>query len=395
MSAAPVRLAILMTHPVQYAAPLFRRIAQEPGIDLTVLYQTDLTVREFMDPGFGRKISWDVPLLDGYRSEFLPSLGTTDRIDLWRPFPRGLLARLHKRRFDWLLIHGYSRPAHILAMALARIGGVKVLIRDEATPISKPRGPLKRALKRLFFTGVGGLVDGVMAIGRLNGEYYRQNGFTPDRIFPMPYAVDNDFFRRDIGSAGTALRRRLGIPDDAPVILYASKLQARKHADHLVKAFIRLRQQAATAAHLVVVGDGELLPRIQAMTADVADIHLEGFRGQQELIAYYDMCDVFVLPSSGEPWGLVVNEAMNRAKSVIVSDQVGSGPDLVRSGDNGFVFPVGDIQALADALGRVCHSRAVARQMGRRSLEIIADWDFEADVRGLRQALGLPVGERG
>jgi glycosyltransferase involved in cell wall biosynthesis len=392
MTATPVRLAFLVTHPIQYATPLFRRIAQEPGIELTVLYQTDLSAGEFHDPGFGRKIAWDVPLLDGYRSEFLPALGPADRIGLWHPFPRGLARHLTRRRFDWVLIHGYSRPAHILAMLVARIGGVRVLIRDEATPISKKRGPLNRVLKRLFFAGIGGLIDGVMAIGRLNGEYYRLNGFTPDRIFHMPYAVDNDFFRRDIGGAGAGLRRRLGIPAEAPVILYASKLQGRKHADHLVEAFTRLRQRSlAVPPHLVIVGDGELLPTVQTMAAGADDIHLEGFKGQQELIAYYDMCDVFVLPSSGEPWGLVVNEAMNRAKAIIVSDQVGSGPDLVRTGENGFIFPVGDIAALTDALEQTCCDRGNAQTMGRRSLEMISRWDFEADIRGLRLALGIDV----
>jgi glycosyltransferase involved in cell wall biosynthesis len=390
MTRQPVRLAFLMTHPVQYAAPLFRRIAREPDIDLTVLYQTDLSARAFHDPGFGRTITWDVPLLDGYQSEFLPCLGPADRVDLWHPFPRGLFGHLTRRRFDWVLIHGYSRPAHMLAMLAARIGGVKVLIRDEATPISKRRGPLKRALKRLFFTGMGGLADGVMAIGSLNGDYYRQNGFAPDRIHPMPYAVDNDFFRRAGGETGPALRRRLGIPATAPVILYASKLQPRKHPDHLLEAFARLRQRSlAQAAHLVVVGDGELLPRIRAMAAGATDIHLEGFRGQRELVAYYDMCDIFVLPSSGEPWGLVVNEAMNRAKAIIVSDQVGSGPDLVRPGENGFIFPVGDIAALTDALEQTCRDQDRALAMGRRSLEIISGWDFEADIRGLRQALRI------
>lgn len=390
MTRPPIRLAFLMTHPVQYAAPLFRRIAREPDIDLTVLYQTDLSARAFHDPGFGRTITWDVPLLEGYCSELLLSWGQADRIDLWQPFPRNLARQLTGRRFDYVLIHGYSRPAHILAMLAARMSGVRVLVRDEATPISKPRGALNRILKRLFFAGMGGLVDGVMAIGRLNGDYYRQNGFAPDRIHPMPYAVDNGFFRSDVGDAGPALRRRLGIPADAPVILYASKLQQRKHPDHLLDAFRQLRQRPlAVSAHLVVVGDGELLPRIQAMAAGTTDIHLEGFRGQQELVAYYDMCDVFVLPSSGEPWGLVVNEAMNRAKAIIVSDQVGSGPDLVWPGENGFIFPAGDIAALTDALEQTCRDRSRALAMGQRSLEIISGWDFEADIRGLRQALGI------
>ena len=59
---------------------------------------------------------------------------------------------------------------------------------------------------------------------------------------------------------------------------------------------------------------------------------------------------MLVLPSVFEPWGLVINEAMNAGRAVVVSDQVGCGPDLVRSGENGYVFPAGDIAGLRQAL---------------------------------------------
>src|SRR2546430_3298455 len=78
-----------------------------------------------------------------------------------------------------------------------------------------------------------------------------------------------------------------------------------------------------------------------------------GFRNQSELPSFYDLCDVFVLPSTSEPWGLVVNEAMAAGRPVVVSDQVGCARDLVQNGLNGFIFPVGDVEALAHALTRV------------------------------------------
>jgi glycosyltransferase involved in cell wall biosynthesis len=120
-----------------------------------------------------------------------------------------------------------------------------------------------------------------------------------------------------------------------------------------------------------------------------------GFRNQRELPAFYDLADVFVLPSRREPWGLVVNEAMNAGRAIVVSDQVGSGPDLVKPGENGAIVPVNDVDRLAAALAASLASPAHTAALGRRSLEIIDRWGFREDIVGLKHALtsvGLPCG---
>src|ERR1700678_4792981 len=90
----PVRLAYLVTHPIQYQAPLLRRIAQEPGIDLTVFFGSDFSVRGYKDEGFGVGVKWDVPLLDGYRHEFLPTLRDNATVGVASPLNYGILNRL-------------------------------------------------------------------------------------------------------------------------------------------------------------------------------------------------------------------------------------------------------------------------------------------------------------
>ena len=66
------RLAILVSHPIQYFSPLYRRLAKQPGIDLTVYYCHQPKAESAFDPGFGRIVNWDVPLLDGHRHVVLP-----------------------------------------------------------------------------------------------------------------------------------------------------------------------------------------------------------------------------------------------------------------------------------------------------------------------------------
>jgi len=119
-----------------------------------------------------------------------------------------------------------------------------------------------------------------------------------------------------------------------------------------------------------------------------------GFVNQTAIPLFYDLCDVFVLPSENEPWGLVVNEVMNAGKAVIVSDQVGAGPDLVEDGKNGFIVPVGNPAMLADRLKMLTGNLEQCRVMGEASRRLISGWNFNADYRGLMNALTAIVRER-
>lgn len=391
---ADIRLAYLVTHPIQYQAPLLRRLAREPGLALTVFFCSDFTTKKFLDPSFGRVIEWDVPLLEGYRHEFLRALGGRERVSFWRPFNYGLGRSLKEGRFEVLWIHGYNRWFHWLAMWSAKRLGLKVLIRDEATLRSSRRSIGKRLLKTGFFMGLNRLADGFLAIGSLNREYYRHYGIPEEKIFWMPYAVDNSFFQTEARRAGARReewRRELGLAPGRPVILFLGKLEPRKRPADLLAAYIHLTRKGAMAGppYLLFVGDGEQRQPLEELTREMQleGVRFLGFKNQTELPAYYDLCDVLVLPSVHEPWGLVVNEAMNAGKAVIVSDQVGCGPDLVRNGENGYIFPAGEMAALAAALSKVLADPETCRRMGARSRAIISPWGFSEDLAGLRQAL--------
>ncbi len=139
----PVRLAYLVSHPIQYQAPLLRRIAREPDIDLTVLYGSNFSVRGYKDRGFGVEVAWDVPLLDGYRSEFLPRLRDTGTVSALSPISRGILRRLQNQdgspAFDALWVHGYASVNALHGIAAANALGIPVLLRAESWLADRPR----------------------------------------------------------------------------------------------------------------------------------------------------------------------------------------------------------------------------------------------------------------
>lgn len=391
-----MRLACLVTHPIQYHAPLFRRISTELDIELKVFFSSDLSVRGYLDAGFGTSIAWDTPLTEGYDHEYLPALGPTDTLSFWRPFNYGVAKRLELGDFDAIWIHGYMRWLNWSGIFSARRRGIKVLVRDEVTAISRQRGPLRKIIKKAFFRGPGAVVDGFLAIGSLNRDYYLQHGILQERIFMVPYAVDNSFFQARTQACADRreeFRASLGLEAGRPVILFAGKLMERKRPQDLLEAYVGLSPDGRTGPtpYLVYVGDGELRDQLTSRAASLGwkSIKFFGFRNQTELPAYFDLCDVFVMPSSLEPWGLVVNEAMNAGRPIVASDTLGCTPDLVRDGVNGRIFKNCDVADLTEALRDVLSDRQRCQAMGLKSLEIINRWSFEEDVAGLRQALGL------
>jgi glycosyltransferase involved in cell wall biosynthesis len=386
-------LAYLVSHPIQYQAPLLRLISAQPDIDLTVFFRSDISIRRFHDVGFGRAIEWDVPLLDGYRHEFLCPESGNGFVDGRKSFLRGLAGHLWSGHFDVLWIHGFTGWQNILALMIARLASVPVLVRDEATAISRHRHPIKASLKRLFFWTLSRMCGGFLAIGTLNRDYYLQNGIDPARVFMVPYAVDNAYFAKlaDLATPGRSqLRAELGLEEGRPVILFASKFEPRKRAEDLLAAFEVLlsRERKHPKPYLLFIGDGVQRAELEARAKPLGDdVRFLGFRNQSELPAFFDLCDVFVLPSVSEPWGLVVNEVMSVGRPIIVSDQVGCAPDLVKDGFNGYVFPAGDRIALADALAEVSDNPALIGSMGRASKDMIARWSFAEDLDGIRMAI--------
>jgi glycosyltransferase involved in cell wall biosynthesis len=211
-----------------------------------------------------------------------------------------------------------------------------------------------------------------------------------DRLFWCPFTVDNAFFRRHAESLAPRrqqLRARWGISDERPVILFAGKLQPVKEPLLLLEAYRRVRARRPCA--LLMAGDGPLRSNIEAeiRKGAVPDVHITGFLNQTEIPRAYAAADLLVLPSRAEPWGLVVNEAMNFSLPVVVSDRVGCGPDLVTSGVNGEVFEHGSAASLEAVLERWVSQPGRLLELGRASLQRIRQWGMGETAKGVMEAL--------
>ncbi len=389
----PLRLAYFVSHPIQYQAPLLRRIAQERDIDLKVFFSSNISVRSYLDPGFGVAVNWDIPLLEGYKHEFLPALSDNGQLGACKPVNYGIRRILRKQGFDVVWTHGYSRLTNLQAIMAAHSMGIPVLLRSDSHLADRPRSGNTLAAKRIFFKWLRKRVSAALAIGDANADYWRHYMGEDFPVFPFYYAVDNEFFQRECAKAAETreeFRRSLGLDPGRPVILYASKLQTRKRCIDLVDAYLQVAKSGAVerTPYLLIVGDGEERAALESRAREAApgNIRFLGFHNQTELPRFYDLCNVFVLASVHEPWGLVVNEVMNAGRPVIVSDQVGCQRNLVHDGVNGYVVKACDTQGLARALDAALADGAWQR-MGAQSLRIVGRYSFDENVGGLRQAL--------
>jgi glycosyltransferase involved in cell wall biosynthesis len=387
LGAPRCRVAIIASHVIQYQAPFFRLLAAVPDIELTVLYCSPHGAETYHDVEMQTTLRWDLDLLSGYRHLVLRGFGIgtgyTRRIN------PGILFALLRGRYDAVIFFlGWGTVTSLLGMAVCRLAGIPFLLWSDSS-FPPPEDTFWRRLRARALRGVLRRAQGFLVSGELNADYYRHYGVERNRMFLVPLAIDNERFSR--ASSMTAddrreLRSRFGVHSDQIAIIFSAKLLPRKDPLTLLRAIERMRHRAR--AVVVFLGDGELRGNLETYARENGiAARFAGFLNQTELPRHYAMGDVFVLPSIVEPRGVVINEAMVSGLPVVVTDRCGSIRDIVRDGDNGFVYPAGDADTLAERLDELAESHDLRERMGQRSREIIAGWDFERGVAGVREAL--------
>jgi glycosyltransferase involved in cell wall biosynthesis len=223
-------------------------------------------------------------------------------------------------------------------------------------------------------------------VGKANRQYLRLHGVPEEKLFFAPHAVDNDRFfpAAERSSQARAWRKELGISDQSLLIGFAGKFEEVKRPLDLLRAFSKVKHPDAA---LLFVGAGVLEQELRAAAAKMHNVFFVPFQNQSAMPRTYTAADVFVLPSERETWGLSINEALCTAKPVIVSDQVGCGPDLVIPNHNGLIFKAGDVDSLAAALNDALSDRSRLTRWGESGRKIVSNYDFAHATQGLKEAL--------
>ena len=391
---AKYKIAFLISHPIQYFSPLFKDMTGYPRIDLTVLYCSDESIRGMQDIGFARQVKWDLPLLEGYKYKFLKNYSLFPGVAC-APFGLmnfGIILELLQNNYDAAIIHGWHYFTYWIVFLTCLLSRRPFFIRSEL-PLNQEiiRPKWKIAIKKILLGLLFRKAKGLLAIGSENRAFYKFYNAKEDKIYMTPYTVDNKRLMEEYDKfneeKNEELRKDIGISKEDVVVVFVGKFIAKKRPIDLLKAYEKIKTDKKA---LIFVGDGKLRNSLENYTKEkgLEKVYFVGFKNQTELPKYYAMADIFVLPSGvGETWGLAVNEAMCFNLPILVSDLVGCGKDLVKYGKNGFIFRTGDVKELADYLEKLIKDSNLRREMGEESFEIIRNWDYQSDIRGIMKAM--------
>jgi len=377
------KLAIVTTHPIQYYAPAFKLLALV--CELKVFYTWgNVANGDKFDPDFGKKVDWDIPLLEGYKYEFLENKSKTPGSNHFKGIVNpDLVNKIKDFKPSAILFYGWGYHSHLKAIRHFK-GKIPIWFRGDSNLLDK-QSVLKKALRRIFLSWVYSHVNRAFYVGTANKSYYQAFGLKENQLTFAPHAIDNERFSSDHTVEAVALRKKLSISTEDILILFAGKLEHKKDPELLLEAFLKLDRPKT---HLLIVGNGKLEQHLKLKVAreQAEKVHFMDFQNQSQMPIVYQACDIFCLPSKGpgETWGLAVNEAMASGKAILTSSKVGCAEDLVKP-TNGCVFRSEDLDELKCTLNLMLTSNM--KTLGEGSRKLINLWTFEKQINAIKSEL--------
>lgn len=384
-----MRVAVVVSHVIQYFCPQYVSWAALPGVDLKVLFGSRDGLEEYFDAQFNKVVRWQGLDLS-FPHEFLSgtdgstTIATTSLLE----------DALDKFGAEAVLVYGYDQPIIRQAIRWARRSNAYILMLADVEMRSE-RPWLKSIAKSLILPPILRPVDVFLTVGDACEDYYRHYGVPDTKLVRCPFPIDRTVFDRKLAVAARTksdLRDKLRIPNNHKIVLNVGKLVPRKRPQDLVEFSNQFQGERddITVVH-VGAGQGEAELRSKCEKQGPGGLVFSGFVQPADLVDYIIASDAYLLTSSIEPHSLAVSEAIYAGLPVVVSDRCGSyGPtDDVRPGVNGFVFPCGDIDRMSELLLHVLDTPALYKRFASASRAIGVENQSLAHGAGLLHAVDL------
>ena len=369
------KLAIITSHPIQYNAPLFKLLANRKNISIKVFYTwSQSEFGEKYDPGFGKKIEWDIPLLEGYEYFFSKNVSKSPGSHHFRGIDNpNLINEISDCQPNAILVYGWSFKSHLKIMRFFK-GKIPILFRGDSTLLDDKNG-IKKILRRLSLKYILSNIDIALYAGEANKKYYEAAGIQSSNLYFMPHSVENVRFGRTEMNIKNAqgIREKCNIGLEEIVFLFAGKIDENKNIRQLINIF----KSPDVKAHLLIAGTGVLENELKEISKSNLDkIHFLGFQNQNAMPSVFNSSNVFILPSTSETWGLSINEAMAAGNSILLSDKCGAAYDLVEENVNGFIFPISNFEILKEKILYLINNKTQVKEMGQKSCEKIKEYNY-------------------
>jgi glycosyltransferase involved in cell wall biosynthesis len=371
-----LRLAFVVSHPIQYYAPLYRRLAQRDDLSMRVFFTWHSGEAAVEDRGFGLPVVWDIPLTQGYEFELVRNIASDSGTHhFWGLNNPSLVKRLTAWKPDAVHITGWAWLSHLVAMRAMHKRRIPVIFRGDSHLLGEARAGPRWYVKRTVLRRVFSWPTAFLVVGQANRAYYEAFGVETDRLYPCTHSIDVHRFAEPaaaLDQQAMEWRRQLGLGADRIVVLFAGKFDRNKRPIDLMRT---VQASPDRRLVLVMVGSGELDAEVKAAAGIDRDrLRVLPFQNQSRMPIVYRIGDLVTLPSTRETWGFAVNEALACGRPVLVSDGVGCAADVIDA-SCGRVFTWADPSSLPRTLDEITREPAQLSEMGRAAAK--RAWCFD------------------
>jgi len=308
-------------------------------------------------------------LREGVAVRRTPALGPGHMQSIMWTLTAAAWLRHQGRRFEVLQCYQLLSPAHI--GILGRSGRQAVVVRPAC---SGPYGDVAEA-RRLPLTGIRRLLlqraDAFVTLTPAIEAELVEFGLGTVPCHRIPNGVDLMAFAPAADAERRALRARLGLPEDRVVCAFVGRLTPQKDPALLLEAWAIGHWPQA---HLVLVGDGPLRPRLEASVTSGPTRGQVTFAGATaDVASYLKAADLLVLPSLAEGMSNVILEAMACGLPIVATDLIGNREVMGGDGQAGRLVPPGDPAALAEAVGMLLRTPTLRDKLGGAARAMVAE----------------------
>jgi len=373
-----MKILIFATHPIQYQAPIYRKLSEL--YDIKVYFLMNQTAKGQGKAGFGVDFEWDVPLTEGYNFEFLTNISNKATTGSYTGIvidEKELKKVLEVDRPSLVIVNGWFPKGLRQVASFFKRKGITTVCRGDSN-LSMTSNHLKNLLKEVYIRWIVRKFDYFLYVGEASRQFYLHYGIDKFRLFPAVHSINTPFFEEEYQSI-TPVKNK-----DGKIILgFVGKLINKKEPLLLLDAINKSKWKDSII--LKVVGDG---PLKQSLLDKALELNIEldfvGFLNQSEIVKKgYANLNALILPSSiNETWGLVVNEVMTGGIPVLGSNRVGCHEDLVIDGVTGYIFESGNFENFVEKLNQLIEKLKSGYDFSENVFKQINKYSIDQTIKG-------------
>lgn len=287
----------------------------------------------------------------------------------------GIVNLIAKKNYDIVLVHGYASLTEIISILSLRIFKIPFFIQIDGVLYSEEK-KIKDLIKKKLFKGNTKFI----VTGNHTKEYLEKFSVDTKRIYFCPFSSlrDTEVLANSLSpEQKKKIRNDLKIIEDK-VIVSVGQFIHGKGFDVLMNAC----KNIDSSVGVYIIGGKPTAEYIDLKEKlKLKNVKFVDFKKKNELIEYYKLADLFVFPTRGDVWGLVVNEAMAQGLPVVTTDKCVAGLDLIEDDVNGYIVPVNNSTIMSEKINYILSNQRVREKMAENNLTKIKRYTIEEMVK--------------